>query len=198
MNAEYLLPLVAFLIGSVPFGYLIVKLTQGTDIRRVGSGNIGATNVFRKNRWAGLATLALDAGKGYAAVLLARAVGADVAWQAVAAAAAIAGHVFTPWLRFRGGKGVATGAGAYLALAPAALGAALLVFVLVAASTRYVSLASIAAAAAFPVLAYATGRPVEILGASLVGSVLIIARHHENVRRLIAGTENKFAFGDRS
>jgi glycerol-3-phosphate acyltransferase PlsY len=198
MNASYLLPIAAFLIGSVPFGYLIVKLTQGTDIRHVGSGNIGATNVFRKNRWAGLATLALDAGKGYAAVMLAQAVGAHPGWQAVAAAAAIAGHVFTPWLRFRGGKGVATGAGAYLALAPAALGAALVLFVLVAVSTRYVSLASIAATAAFPVLAYATGRPVEVLAASIVGSVLIIARHHENVRRLLAGTENKFAFGDRA
>jgi glycerol-3-phosphate acyltransferase PlsY len=197
MRTEYLIPLAAYLLGSIPFGYLIVRATQGADIRRVGSGNIGATNVFRKSRWGGVATLVLDAGKGYAAVALARALGAEPLWAGAAAVAAIAGHVFTPWLGFKGGKGVATGAGAYLALAPVPLGAVLVLFVAVAGATRYVSAASIAATAAFPVLAYATGQPAEIVAAAALGALVIIAKHHENIRRLLAGPENKFASGGR-
>ena len=194
----YFIPVAAYLLGSIPFGYILVRLSQGTDIRSVGSGNIGATNVFRKSRWAGIATLVLDGGKGYAAVVVARALGADPTWQAVAAFAAIAGHVFTVWLRFRGGKGVATGAGAYLALAPAPLAAALVLFVLVAAATRYVSLASIVACVAFPVLAYLRGEPGVLVAAAVCGSALIVAKHHANIRRLLSGTENRFAFGNRS
>ncbi|HSW39446.1 MAG TPA: glycerol-3-phosphate 1-O-acyltransferase PlsY, partial [Acidobacteriota bacterium] len=150
MQIEYLIPLISYLLGSIPFGYLLVRSTQGKDIRSLGSGNIGATNVFRNSRRAGILTLILDAGKGYLAVVIAGMTGAGAEWQAIAALFAIAGHVFTPWLRFKGGKGVATGCGAYLALSPVAVVATLVVFALVLVLTRYISLSSIAATAFFP------------------------------------------------
>jgi glycerol-3-phosphate acyltransferase PlsY len=185
----------AYLLGSIPFGYIFVKLATGMDIRKAGSGNIGATNVFRKSKAIGVCTLLADAGKGYLAVVLAGRLTGDPRWQAAAAVAAIAGHVFPVWLRFRGGKGVATGCGAYLALAPAAVGTTLVVFALTASLTRYVSLASILATAAFPLWAYLYREPSAVLVAALAGSCLIIAKHHENIRRLLSGTENKFALG---
>jgi len=118
MKLVYLIPLVAYLLGSIPFGFLIVRLVHGADVRKQGSGNIGATNVYRKSRTAGILTLLLDGGKGYLAVLAAAWMSGDVVWQAAAAVAAIVGHVFTVWLGFKGGKGVATGCGAYLAISP--------------------------------------------------------------------------------
>jgi glycerol-3-phosphate acyltransferase PlsY len=121
MRLEYLIPLMAYLLGSIPFGYILIKFAKGHDIRLFGSGNIGATNVFRENRTAGILTLVLDGGKGYLAVIIAGWLGGGPEWQAAAAVFAIAGHVFTIWLRFRGGKGVATGCGAYLALSPSAV-----------------------------------------------------------------------------
>ena len=198
MKIEYVIPIVGYLLGSIPFGYLLVKTTRGTDIRKEGSGNIGATNVFRKNRWAGVLTLLLDAGKGYLAVWVAGWMGGSREWMAVAGVCAIAGHVFTCFLGFKGGKGVATGCGAYLAILPHAVGSTLLVFGLTVLLTRYISLASVLATAAFPLLAFWLGAPPRIIFWAAVGSLLIIVKHHQNLRRLLNGTEQKFVFGSRS
>jgi len=198
MEREYLIPVIGYLLGSIPFGFLIVRVSAGADIRRQGSGNIGATNVFRKSRWAGVGTLLLDGGKGYLAVFIARWMGGDPAWQAIAALAAILGHVFTVWLRFKGGKGVATGCGAYLAICPAAVVTTLVVFVVTVAVTRYISLASILATGAFPLWAYLYGEPVSVLLWGALGASVIILKHHQNIRRLFAGTESRFACGSRA
>lgn len=187
----------AYLLGSIPFGFLIVKLCQKEDVRRLGSGNIGATNVLRSGkRWQGVLTLLLDAAKGFLAVrLTAGLLGADEpAWLAGAAVMAIAGHVFTVFLRFQGGKGVATGAGAYLALTPYALLTTLALFLLVVAVSRYVSLGSILATLFVPLWAWLWGygdpHPLLVWG-MIPGVVLIVAKHHENIRRLLAGRENR-------
>ena len=195
MIIETLSTLVAFLLGSIPFGLVIARLAGGVDIRKVGSGNIGATNVFRQSRWAGILTLALDCGKGYLAVALAGRLGLGPAWQALGAVAAIAGHVFTPWLGFKGGKGVATGAGAYAALAPLPLGVALAGFVVAVVWSRYISLGSIAASLLFPLASFLYREPAPVTAGALAGTLLIVAKHHENIRRLISGTERKFALG---
>lgn len=197
MERELLIPLIGYLLGSIPFGFLIVRLTAGSDIRNQGSGNIGATNVFRRSRLAGLATLLLDGGKGYLAVLVARWMGGDPAWQAIAALTAILGHVLTVWLRFRGGKGVATGCGAYLAICPSAVLTTLGVFVLTVALTRYISLASILATGAFPLWAYLYGEPTSVLVWGAMGASVIILKHHQNIRRLLSGTESRFALNSR-
>ena len=198
MRLELLIPITSYLLGAIPFGYILVKSTQGADIRAEGSGNIGATNVFRKNRWTGILTLLLDAGKGYLAVLVAEWLGGDQDWQAAAAVLAILGHVFTVFLRFKGGKGVATGCGAFLAISPLAVCTTLFVFILAAVLTRYVSLASILATAAFPPLAYLYHEPPGAVYWAIIGAGLIVAKHHQNIRRLLAGKEHKFAFGRRS
>lgn len=192
MNYQYLIPILSYFLGSVPFGFLLVKSTQGKDIRKFGSGNIGATNVFRKSRTTGILTLLLDAGKGALAVAIVWWWIGDPAWQAIAAFAAIIGHVFPLWLGFKGGKGVATGCGAYLVLCPMAVLTTLVVFVLVLASTRYISAASIAATALFPLWAYFYGFPVPVIVWGAAGALLIVAKHHQNIRRLLSGTENKF------
>ncbi len=198
MQLEYAIPVMGYFLGSIPFGYILTRMTEDMDIRSVGSGNIGATNVFRKNRWAGILTLVLDAAKGFLAVVAAGWMGGSAAWQAAAAVAAIAGHIFTVWLGFKGGKGVATGCGAYLAIAPVAVWTTLVLFVLVVALTRYISLASILATGAFPLWAYLYGEPAPVLVWAVVGAAMIIARHHENIRRLLSGTESRFALGSRS
>jgi glycerol-3-phosphate acyltransferase PlsY len=198
MRIEYLIPLLAYLLGSIPFGYLLIRSAEGRDIRSFGSGNIGATNVFRKNRLIGILTLVLDAGKGYVAVVLAGWMGGNLKWQAAAAVFAIIGHIFTVWLRFKGGKGVATGCGAYLALSPLAVLTTLGLFMLLLLLTRYISVSSIGATAFFPLWAYFYGEPAPVLLWAVVGAVLIIAKHHQNIRRLIAGTESKLAVGTRS
>lgn len=198
MKAEYFFPLLGYLFGSIPFGFLLVKSTQGTDIRASGSGNIGATNVFRKSRVAGVLTLILDGGKGYLAVMIVRWLGGDLTWQGVAAVAAILGHIFTVWLRFKGGKGVATGCGAYLAISPLSVGTTLIVFVLTVASTRYISLASILATATFPLWAWLQHQPLPAIFWAVIGSAFIVAKHHQNIRRLLTGTEHKFELGRRS
>jgi glycerol-3-phosphate acyltransferase PlsY len=198
MRLEYLIPLIGYLLGSIPFGYILVRSAEGMDIRSVGSGNIGATNVFRRSRLAGALTFALDAGKGYLAVTTAAWLGGDLQWQAVAALAAIIGHVYTFWLGFKGGKGVATGCGAYLALSPAAVLTTLGFFVLILALTRYISLASIGATALFPLLSYIYGSPLSVLIWSTIGALLIIVKHHQNIRRLFSGTESKLVLGTRS
>jgi glycerol-3-phosphate acyltransferase PlsY len=148
------IPLIAYLLGSIPFGLLIVKLSGGGDVRESGSGNIGAANVTRvAGPISGILTLLLDAGKGYLAVWLARRIsGGNVRWITAAAVAVVLGHMFSVWLRFRGGKGVATGLGAYIPISGAAVAAAAVLWIVVAVFWRYVSLASIAAAAALPLL----------------------------------------------
>ncbi len=197
MNPHILVPVIGYLLGSIPFGYILVKSTQGTDIRSVGSGNIGATNVFRKSRIGGLLTLILDGGKGYLAVWIAGALGADLTWQSIAAVAAIVGHVFTVWLGFKGGKGAAVGVGSFLAVSPLAAGTTFLVFVLTVVLTRYISLASILGTATFPLWIQLQHEPAPVLICAVIGAALIVAKHHENIRRLFAGTENRFNFGRR-
>ncbi len=198
MPYEYAIPIISYLLGSIPFGFLLVKFSRGKDIRSFGSGNIGATNVFRKSRITGILTLIFDAGKGYLAVAIAGWLGADPTWQAIAALAAIAGHIFPLWLKFKGGKGVATGCGSFLALCPPAVGTTLVLFVVVLVLTRYISAASIAATALFPFWAYLYGYPASVLFWGGAGALLIIIRHHQNIRRLISGTENKFTMGSKS
>ena len=202
----FLVIIIAYLLGSIPFGYLIVRAIEGADIRQTGSGGTGATNVSRRaGKVAGIATLLLDAAKGAAAVLIARQV-LDVPtlddmywWVAFAAVAVMLGHMFPVWLRFRGGKGVATGVGVFLVLAPVAVGFAAVVFLLIVWSTRYVSLGSIIAAATIPLflwLQHLLIRPVEPLLPTMTtaaaGAILIIFAHRANIRRLAEGTESKF------
>jgi len=186
----------AYLLGSVPFGYLLVRIFRKEDIRAQGSGNIGATNVARSGaKGLGIATLLLDLGKGYAAVMLARHIAPGVYDIAVAAAvAAVVGHVYPVWLGFRGGKGVATALGVFLALTwPSAL-AILLVFVLVFALTRYVSLASILGAASFPLFGFyfvGSRTPIVLFGFLFI-PLLVIVKHHGNIGRLLKRTESRF------
>ena len=198
---QVLVVLLAYLLGSIPFGYLIVRLRGGGDVRETGSGGTGATNVTRRaGRAAGVLTLALDALKGAAAVLVARALLGEefgVGWWVVASALAVMlGHVFPVWLGFRGGKGVATGLGVFLSLAPLAVLCAAPVFVLVVWATRYVSLGSVTAAALLPLFVWLLGagpradlRP--LLLAAAAGAAFIIFMHRANIGRLLRGTESK-------
>lgn len=198
MNTLWLIPIAAYLLGSIPFGYLIVKMGSGSDVRGAGSGNIGATNVTRvAGKGAGLATLLLDVGKGYLAVWLAmRWSHGNIRWMMAAAVAVVLGHTFSCWLRFRGGKGVATGLGVFLAVAWQAVLAALLVWLVVVAFWRYVSLGSVVAAAALPILVYlfyAPGHapPLAVSFGSVAVAIIVIFKHRENIARLIAGTESR-------
>jgi glycerol-3-phosphate acyltransferase PlsY len=186
----------SYLLGSIPFGYILMRVFRGQDIRKSGSGNIGATNVARFSPALGLLTLILDAGKGIAAVALARAVFPgqnDLA--GLAALCAVLGHVFPVWLKFRGGKGVATGLGSFILLAPNAIFMMIGIFVVVLLLFRYVSLSSVIAAALLPLLAWLLnsygGTPL-MLGFMAAASLLIIIKHHQNLRRLVAGTEPRF------
>jgi len=196
MNVWIASVVIAYLLGSIPFGYLLVRIFRKEDIREKGSGNIGATNVLRSGaKGLGLATLLLDLLKGLAAVMLARYLANGNYDIAIAAAvAAVLGHVFPVWLGFRGGKGVATALGAFLALTwPSAIGA-LLIFVAVFALSRYVSLASILASIALPIFAFffvCSWTPVMTFG-FLFLPLLVIAKHHGNIQRLLSGTENRF------
>ncbi len=201
---------VSYLLGSIPFGYLLVRIFRGEDIRQTGSGNIGATNVARSGaKGLSIATLALDAIKGALAVWLAALLagskynlcGDFVAFPCVltlrlmswAALLAVLGHVFPVWLRFKGGKGVATALGVFCVLFPKAILVALAIFILVVAVTRYVSLGSILGAIAFPVAAYFMQDAdwLSLLLASGV-SLIIIVKHHQNIARLLGGTEHRF------
>lgn len=192
----YALVAVAYLLGSIPFGLLIVRVTGGGDIRAAGSGNIGAANVARNaGAVAGALTLLLDAGKGYLAVWLAsHETGGNARWMIAAALAAVAGHIFPLWLGFKGGKGVATGLGVMLPICWQAVAAAAVIWLLVVAFWRYSSLGSISAAGAMPVLVYLFYAPRHApptyisLGTILI-AVLVIAKHHQNIGRLAAGTE---------
>jgi glycerol-3-phosphate acyltransferase PlsY len=184
----------AYILGSIPFGYLLYRMREGGDVRDTGSGNIGATNVLRSaGMAAGFSTLVLDAAKGYLAVALAALIStSDRRSMSLAAVAAVLGHIFPVFLKFRGGKGVATGLGAFLALAAVPVCWSLLVFGVVAAIWRYVSLASIVAVGAFPLIVIAYGRgSIYLITASVVCASLIIWRHKANIQRLLAGAEHR-------
>jgi len=222
LNYPGLVILVSYLLGSIPFGYLLVRVFRGQDLRQTGSGNIGATNVARTgSKWLAIATLVLDALKGYIAVKIAFHLTGSYppsfltaptgtmmdcttieicmrimyVTASVAGLFAIIGHMFPFWLRFKGGKGVATAVGVFLAIAPAAVGVVLLVFITIVTITRYVSLGSIVSAALFPFAALWLNpetRNVTVMALIVASSLLIIVRHKDNIQRLIAGTENKF------
>ena len=187
-----------YLIGGIPFGYLLVKMTTGRDVRASGSGNIGATNVLRTaGRGIGIATLLLDILKGTAAVWLAdHFTHGSVLWMSSAALAVMMGHAFPVFLRFRGGKAVASFIGAFAYLTPVPLLSVVAIFVIVVALSRYISLGSIVAAGVFPLSVWAIERPAwPVLAASLIAGSFIIWRHSANISRLRAGKENVFHFG---
>jgi glycerol-3-phosphate acyltransferase PlsY len=189
----------AYLLGSIPFGYLIVKMREGRDIRASGSGNIGATNVARTaGPVAGVVTLLLDLAKGYAAVWLVGSLTKQhIASMVAAAVVVVLGHMFPVWLKFKGGKGVATGVGALVLICWPAVAGALVVWIVVVAIWRYVSLGSIIAAAALPLLTYGlyAARPEVQPPAVSIGTTLmaamIIMKHKDNIGRLVAGNENR-------
>jgi acyl phosphate:glycerol-3-phosphate acyltransferase len=186
----------AYLVGSVPFALLLARRWGTADLRRLGSGNLGAANVLRSTGVApGVLVAALDIGKGVASVILAaHLTGAPVA-PAAAGLAAIVGHVYPVWLGFRGGKGVATACGVFAVLAPAAALAALAIFVTSVWLTRYVSVGSVLASMTLPVIAYSTGRSAPIVAVSAVAAGLIVFRHRSNLSRVFAGTERRLGRG---
>jgi glycerol-3-phosphate acyltransferase PlsY len=191
-----------YLLGSIPFGYLLVRLRSGRDVRAIGSGNIGATNVVRAAGWStGVATLILDLAKGVFAVWLAgHFSGGNIRIMMFAGLAAILGHIFPIWLEFSGGKGVATALGVFLMISLTAVAAAVAIFAIVVLFWRYISLASVSAAAALPLLVYllyAPGHapPTAVTAVTLLSSVLIIVKHRKNIERLMAGTEPRIEMG---
>jgi glycerol-3-phosphate acyltransferase PlsY len=200
MAALLLIAALSYLLGSIPFGYLLVRIFLGEDVRKSGSGNIGATNVSRKSPVLGALTLFLDALKGTAAVALSYEVADHMVaiptleQLAVGALFAVLGHVFPVWLKFHGGKGVATGLGAFIVIAPKAVLIAAGVFIAVAAISRYVSLGSMAAVAVFPPTAWLIRQfHLSPVGLALISiaSLVILVKHRDNIRRLWAGTESR-------
>lgn len=181
---------IGYLVGSVPFAWLLARRVRGIDIRLTGSGNVGAANAYRATG-PGVAALvvALDLAKGACAVLVANRAGQVIGVQAASGVAAVLGHVFPVWLGFRGGKGVATACGVFAVLAPLATGLAGLVFVLTVWWTRYVSLGSLGAAIVLPPLAYFLAAPLSVVVGSIVCSVVIVQRHRPNLMRIQTGTE---------
>jgi glycerol-3-phosphate acyltransferase PlsY len=195
----WLLVLAGYLLGSIPFGFLLVRVQGGGDIRTLGSGNIGATNVARAAGWTtGAATLVLDAAKGFFAVWLAGHFSdGNIRFMMYAGLAAILGHIFPVWLKFSGGKGVATALGVFLAICWPAVAVAVAIFAIVVIFWRYISLGSISAAAALPLLVYilyAPGHapPITVSTGTLLAAVLVIIKHRWNIERLLIGTEPRF------
>ena len=193
----------AYLLGSIPIGYLLIRFFHHQDVRTIGSGNIGATNVLRSGgRGLGAATFLLDMLKGVAAVYLGAWLGVLLApsaaqrnMMALAALCAVLGHIFPVWLDFRGGKGVATAFGVFLVAAPWAALASIAVFILIFALSRYVSLASIIGAASFLFFAWfmvSGPRPRFFIAVQVAVVLIIVVKHHQNIRRLLAGTESRF------
>jgi acyl phosphate:glycerol-3-phosphate acyltransferase len=202
LNATLLsIPAAAYLLGSIPFGLLVGKLFGGADVRTAGSGNIGATNVARvAGPLAGILTLLLDAAKGALAVVLAaRLSDQSSTWMMIAGLCALIGHCFPIWLGFHGGKGVATAGGVFLVLCPPAFLGSIMLFVLVVVYWRYVSLGSMSAAAAMPLLIYFFwaphhAPPYAVTFGSLAAALLIVYKHDANIQRLVQGDEPKFSF----
>lgn len=200
MTQTWLIPVIAYFLGAIPFGFLIVKV-RGRDIRETGSGNIGAANVARNaGAVAGVLTLILDAGKGYLAVwIAARWTHSNERWMMAAALAAVIGHMFPIWLRFKGGKGVATGLGVFLPIAATAVLAAVVLWILVVFFWRYSSLGSILASVALPIfvhLLYAPlhAPPPEVTVGTILISILVLVKHRGNIERLMNGTESRLRF----
>jgi acyl phosphate:glycerol-3-phosphate acyltransferase len=196
MNPWLLSIPLAYLLGSIPFGYILVKTFRKQDIRATGSGNIGATNVARSGaKGLGIATLLLDCGKAFLAVKIAQHLApGDYDLAVVCAVAAILGHVFPVWLGFRGGKGVASALGVFLALTPISAACTFVVFLVIVLLTRYVSLASVVGSATFPLFAFhfvPYRTPIVIAGFLFI-PLLIIIKHQQNIRRLLSGTESRF------
>jgi acyl phosphate:glycerol-3-phosphate acyltransferase len=194
---NWLIPVIAYFLGSIPFGFLIVK-ARGADIRTAGSGNIGAANVTRNaGALAGILTLLLDAGKGYLAVWISgRIANEETKWMMAAAVLAVIGHIFPVWLGFKGGKGVATGLGVFLPICPEAVAAGIVLWIIVVAFWRYSSLGSVVAAAALPVFVYLLyaprhAPPPYVSMGTVFIALLVIAKHRSNIERLIAGEENR-------
>jgi len=191
----------AYLLGGVPFGYLLVRMKTGRDVRAMGSGNIGATNVLRTtSRTLGVITLLLDIAKGYLAVWAAgRLTGGSPVWMSAAALAVMAGHAYPVFLKFRGGKAVASFVGAFLCLTPLALVVAVGILLAVVAWKRYISLGSIIAAAALPLAAWLVSRAAPpVIAAAAIGGAFIIWRTRRTSCGCARATENAFAFGGRS
>jgi len=192
MVEVFMLIVAGYALGSIPFAFLIVRSILATDIRYVGSGNVGATNVMRTGGiFLGLIVMVLDIGKGVVPVLIAHRMGADDAIKSIVGVAAVGGHVFPLWLKFRGGKGVATTFGVFSILAPGAMVVAVAIFVITVCITRYVSLGSILAAAGLPFLVYLEGAGQPVVFAALGVSVLILCCHRENFRHLKKGRERR-------
>ena len=190
--------IVAYLLGGIPFGYLLVRLKTGRDVRSMGSGNIGATNVLRTTGRAwGVVTLLLDVAKGYLAVWLMQvATGGSDLYAGLAAIAVLIGHAFPIYLKFKGGKAMASYIGAGLCLAPWPVAVCAVVFILVVAVWRYISLGSIVASAVYPFVVWWLNRPSwPLLAAIAVCSGIVVARHSSNIQRLMAGTESSFHWG---
>lgn len=182
----------AYLLGSIPFALFAARRWSGADLRQSGSGNLGATNVMRVSGvGAGAIVAALDMAKGAASVLMAQRLTTHDAAPAVAAIAAIVGHVYPVWLRFRGGKGVATAFGAFATLTPIAAVPALAVFVVAASATKYISLGSVLASLVLPALAYLSGSAPPVVIAAIAACALIVFRHRSNLDRLRMGTERR-------
>lgn len=196
MKAFLLTAAFSYLLGSIPFGYILVRVLRGQDVRESGSGNIGATNVARSSPGLGVLTLLLDAMKGLVAVAITRAIyPGQTTLAGLAALAAIVGHVFPVWLKFRGGKGVATGLGSFVMLAPKTVLMMVGIFLAVVAAFRYVSLGSIIAIGSLPFLAWALhdyqSTPL-MLGFMAAAAILVVAKHHDNIHRLLRGAESRF------
>lgn len=192
MTSTIILIIGAYLLGAIPTGLLLAK-AAGVDIRATGSGNIGATNVYRTlGRSVGIMTLVGDCLKGLLPVLIAQRLGMGEAGIAAAGTAAFLGHVYTVFLGFKGGKGVATALGVFLGVSPAGVGIAVVIFIAVVAARRYVSLGSICAAGAIPFLVAGLDRRPFIIAMSVVIALLVIWKHKANISRLLAGTESKF------
>jgi glycerol-3-phosphate acyltransferase PlsY len=180
-----------YLVGSVPFAFVLAR-RRGIDLRHAGSGNVGATNVLRTSgAWNAVAAMGLDALKGALAVVVAQRLAAGPATPVAAGLAAIIGHVYPVWLRFHGGKGVATSAGAFGVLAPVAVTAAAALFVATVAATRYMSVGSLAAAIALPIVAAVAGAPAPVVVGAALSAAIVIHRHRGNLTRVIAGTERR-------
>lgn len=194
MSPEWILVPVGYLLGAVPFGLLYSRILEGEDVRERGSGNVGATNVLRAFGWApGVITLLLDVLKGLLPVALALRWSPGVGPAVVTGVAAIVGHVYPVYLRFDGGKGVATSAGVFALLAPKALLGALVLFLVGVGSTRYMSVGSLTGAVSFPLIAaYLYGPTAPVTAGATAGVVLIVWRHRANLKRLVRGEEHPF------